>query len=164
MLPAEVLDLLRQWWKAPYSEFLPSKGAVVQVDERARVIGRRAPTELGIVGSVRPTVKSLLDKAKPKSDSRFFETVTAQRKKWDEMLDKQSDPRRSKDRIHPQAVARAVRHCAHPAALINVMLPAEVLDLLRQWWKARPTEEDELRPFDFDAGRRDLAGFPLALE
>ena len=22
------------------------------------------------------------------------------------------------------------------------MLPAEVLDLLRQWWKARPTEED----------------------
>jgi len=24
----------------------------------------------------------------------------------------------------------------------HVMLPAEVLDLLRQWWKARPTEED----------------------
>jgi pyruvate dehydrogenase (quinone) len=27
---------------------------------------------------------------------------------WDEMLDKQCDPARSKDRIHPQAVARAV--------------------------------------------------------
>ena len=24
----------------------------------------------------------------------------------------------------------------------HVMLPAEVLDLLRQWWKARPTEHD----------------------
>jgi pyruvate dehydrogenase (quinone) len=46
----------------PYSEFLPRKGAVIQVDERARVIGRRAPTELGVIGSVRPTVKSLLDK------------------------------------------------------------------------------------------------------
>src|SRR6202453_3903400 len=44
----------------PYSEFLPQNGAVVQVDERARVLGRRAPTELGVVGSVRPTVKSLL--------------------------------------------------------------------------------------------------------
>jgi pyruvate dehydrogenase (quinone) len=96
----------------PYSDFLPRKAIVIQVDERARVIGRRAPTELGVIGSVRPTVKSLLDQVKPKSDGRFFETVTAQRKKWDEMLDKQSDPARSKDRIHPQAVARAVSDLA----------------------------------------------------
>jgi [acyl-carrier-protein] S-malonyltransferase len=34
--------------------------------------------------------------------------VTKERRKWDEMLDKQADPARSKDRIHPQAVARAV--------------------------------------------------------
>jgi pyruvate dehydrogenase (quinone) len=46
----------------PYSEFLPRECVVIQVDERARVIGRRAPTELGVVGSVRPTVKSLLDR------------------------------------------------------------------------------------------------------
>jgi pyruvate dehydrogenase (quinone) len=104
----------------PYSEFLPQKGAVIQVDERARVIGRRAPTELGVIGSVRPTVKSLLDKAKPKSDSSFFEIVTAQRKKWDEMLDKQSDPARSKDRIHPQAVARAVSDLAARDAVFTI--------------------------------------------
>jgi thiamine pyrophosphate-dependent acetolactate synthase large subunit-like protein len=104
----------------PYSEFLPRKGAVIQVDERARVIGRRAPTELGVIGSVRPTVKSLLDKAKPKSDGRFFEIVTAQRKKWDEMLDKQSDPARSKDRIHPQAVARAVSDLAARDAVFAI--------------------------------------------
>jgi pyruvate dehydrogenase (quinone) len=104
----------------PYSEFLPRKGAVIQVDERARVIGRRAPTELGVIGSVRPTVKSLLDKAKPKSDRRFFEIVTAQRKKWDEMLDKQSDLARSKDRIHPQAVARAVSDLAARDAVFTI--------------------------------------------
>jgi pyruvate dehydrogenase (quinone) len=104
----------------PYSEFLPRKGAVIQVDERARVIGRRAPTEFGVIGSVRPTVKSLLDKAKPKSDSRFFEIVAAQRKKWDEMLDKQSDPARSKDRIHPQAVARAVSDLAARDAVFAI--------------------------------------------
>ena len=96
----------------PYSVFLPPKGAVIQVDERARVLGRRTPTELGVIGSVRPAVKSLLGRVKPKSDSRFFEIVTAQRKAWDEMLDKQSDPARSKDRIHPQAVARAVSDLA----------------------------------------------------
>jgi pyruvate dehydrogenase (quinone) len=49
----------------PYSEFLPRECIVVQVDERARVIGRRTP----IVGSVRPTVKALLARVKPKSDS-----------------------------------------------------------------------------------------------
>src|ERR1700726_5067542 len=37
----------------PYSEFLPHKGAVIQIDERAQVLGRRAPTALGVVGSRR---------------------------------------------------------------------------------------------------------------
>jgi pyruvate dehydrogenase (quinone) len=91
---------------------LPRECVVVQIDERARVIGRRAPTELGVIGSVRPTVKSLLDRVKPKSDSEFFDRVTQGRKRWDEMLDKQSDPAHSKDRIHPQAVARAVSDLA----------------------------------------------------
>src|SRR5271156_4978576 len=96
----------------PYSEFLPAKSAVIQVDDRAHVLGRRAPTALGVIGSVRPTVKSLLDRVKPKSDRQFFDVVTAQRKAWDEMLDKQSDPARSRDIIHPQAVARAVSDLA----------------------------------------------------
>jgi thiamine pyrophosphate-dependent acetolactate synthase large subunit-like protein len=96
----------------PYSEFLPHECVVIQVDERALVIGRRAPTELGVIGSVRPTVQSLLDRIKPKSGSTFFNRVTEERKRWDEMLDKQSDPARSEDRIHPQAVARAVSDLA----------------------------------------------------
>src|ERR1700729_893901 len=96
----------------PYSAFLPPKGVVIQIDERARVLGRRAPTELGVIGSVRPAVRSLLGRVKPKSDSKFFDIVTAERKRWDEKLDKQSDLARSKDRIHPQAVARMVSDLA----------------------------------------------------
>jgi pyruvate dehydrogenase (quinone) len=96
----------------PYSVFLPPKGTVIQVDERAHVLGRRAPTELGVIGSVRPAVKSLLARVKPKSDGFFFDSMNAHRKAWDEMLDKQSDPARSKDRIHPQAVARTVSDLA----------------------------------------------------
>jgi pyruvate dehydrogenase (quinone) len=104
----------------PYSVFLPSKGAVVQVDDRARVLGRRAPTELGVIGSVRPTVQSLLDRVMPKSDTTFFDKVATRRKAWDEMLDKQSDPARSTDRIHPQAVARAVGELAAPDAVFVI--------------------------------------------
>jgi pyruvate dehydrogenase (quinone) len=104
----------------PYSEFLPRKSVVIQVDERAQVIGRRAPTELGVVGSVRPTVKSLLDRVKPKSDRSFFDLVAGQRKTWDEMQDKQADPARSKDRIHPQAVARMVSDLAKRDAVFVI--------------------------------------------
>jgi pyruvate dehydrogenase (quinone) len=92
----------------PYSEFLPRKGSVVQVDERARVLGRRAPTALGVVGSVQPTLKLLLEKVAGKTDGKFLDAVTKERQKWDAKLDKQADPARSKNRIHPQAVARAV--------------------------------------------------------
>jgi pyruvate dehydrogenase (quinone) len=96
----------------PYSEFLPHKSAVIQVDDRARVLGRRAPTAIGVVGSVRPTLKLLLERVKAKSDDTFWKRVTSERRKWDEMLDKQADPARSKDRIHPQAVARMVSDLA----------------------------------------------------
>jgi pyruvate dehydrogenase (quinone) len=104
----------------PYSEFLPRECVVIQVDERAQVIGRRAPTELGVIASVRPTVKSLLDRVKPKSDTGFFDRVTAQRKSWDEMQDKQADLARSKDRIHPQAVARMVSDLAKRDAVFVI--------------------------------------------
>jgi len=100
----------------PYSNFLPTKGSIIQIDERAQVLGRRAPTVLGVTGSARPTLALLLDKVTTKTDTRFWDKVTHERAKWDEMLDKQSDLRRSKDRIHPQAVARAVSDLARPDA------------------------------------------------
>src|SRR4029077_7327171 len=98
----------------------PSKGAVIQIGDRARVLGRRAPTTLGVVGSVAPTLKLLLGKVAAKSDTKFWDQVTEERQKWDEMLDKQSDPGRSKDRIHPQAVARAVSDLAKPDAVFTL--------------------------------------------
>jgi pyruvate dehydrogenase (quinone) len=104
----------------PYAEFLPKNGTVIQLDDRARVLGRRTPTALGVVGSVRPTLKLLLDKVAAKTDSTFLDRVTAERRKWDEMLDKQSDPARSKDRIHPQAVARAVSDFAKRDAVFTL--------------------------------------------
>jgi thiamine pyrophosphate-dependent acetolactate synthase large subunit-like protein len=101
----------------PYSNFLPAKGKVIQIDERAQVLGRRAPTMLGITGSARPTLKLLLDKVAAKTDTIFWDNVTHERHRWDEMLDKQADLKRSKDRIHPQAVARAVSDLARPDAV-----------------------------------------------
>src|SRR5471032_1842263 len=104
----------------PYSEFLPSKGIVVQIDERPQVLGRRAPTVLGAVGSARPTLKLLFDQVAPKNDTSFWDEVTQERRKWDEKLDKQADLARSKDRIHPQAVARMVGDLAKRDAIFTL--------------------------------------------
>src|SRR5215467_13696250 len=104
----------------PFSEFLPQKGSVIQIDERAVALGRRAATELGVRGSVRPTVKLLLNEVATKSDGSFFERVTGERRKWDAMLDKQADPKRSRDRIHPQAVARAASDAAKSDAVFLI--------------------------------------------
>jgi thiamine pyrophosphate-dependent acetolactate synthase large subunit-like protein len=120
----------------PYSNFLPSKGTIVQVDERPQVLGRRAPTVHGIAGSARPTLKLLLDQVASKDDTRFWDKVTQERQKWDDMLDKQADPARSKDRIHPQAVARAVSDLAFNNAAVGTALGqangVQTLDRSRQ--------------------------------
>jgi pyruvate dehydrogenase (quinone) len=103
----------------PYSNFLPAKGKVIQIDERTQVLGRRTPTMLGVTGSARPTLKLLLDKVGAKTDTKFWDRVTRERHKWDDMLTRQADPARSKDRIHPQAVARMVGDLAnHDATFV----------------------------------------------
>jgi pyruvate dehydrogenase (quinone) len=61
---------------------------------------------------VRPTLKLVLDKIASKTDTRFWDRVTTERREWDQLLDKQADLARSKDRIHPQAVARSVSDLA----------------------------------------------------
>ncbi|MDB5611010.1 MAG: Pyruvate dehydrogenase (Quinone)/pyruvate oxidase [Bradyrhizobium sp.] len=96
----------------PYSNFLPAHGNVVQVDERMQVLGRRTPTALGVRGSARPTLTMLVERVAAKSDRKFFDHVTQERRKWDDMLDKQSDLTRSRDKIHPQAVARTTSELA----------------------------------------------------
>ncbi|UPJ71320.1 hypothetical protein [Bradyrhizobium sp. 187] len=93
---------------------------MIQVDVRPQVLGRRAPTTLGVTGSARPTLALLLGKVAPKTDGLFWDLVTRERRKWDEMLDKQADLRRSKDKLHPQVVARAVSDLANPDAIFAV--------------------------------------------
>ncbi len=89
----------------PYTEFLPDHGRTVQVDERAQVLGRRAPVALGVVGSVRPAVAMLLDQLPQRDDTAFLDHAQRARADWAKMLADKADPARAGKRIHPQAVA-----------------------------------------------------------
>src|ERR1700722_10489653 len=104
----------------PYTEFLPHKTPVIQIDERAHAIGRRVPVAQAVVGSSRPSVAALLDKVQSKNDDGLLRAARKEWASWQEMLDKKADPGRSKDRIHPQALARTVSDLAAEDAVFCV--------------------------------------------
>jgi len=104
----------------PYSNYLPNRPVVIQIDERPEVLGRRAPTVLGVLGSARPTLKLLIDQVAPKTDTSYWNRITEERRAWDRKLDQQADLARSPDRIHPQAVARAVSDLADRNAVFVI--------------------------------------------
>jgi pyruvate dehydrogenase (quinone) len=104
----------------PYTEFLPQKAKVVQIDERAFVIGRRLPVAQAIVGSSRPSVSGLLERVQPKGNDSFLRSARKDWASWQSMLDKKADLSRSKDRIHPQALARAVSDLAAEDAVFCI--------------------------------------------
>jgi pyruvate dehydrogenase (quinone)/pyruvate oxidase len=123
----------------PYSEFLPTKGKVVQIDERAFALGRRTPIALGVVGSVKPALHRLLEKLPQRDDRTFFEHVSAGRADWNAMLDRKADPARSADLIHPQAVARLASDHARDDAVF-VTDTGEVTLWAANWTRQRGTQ------------------------
>jgi thiamine pyrophosphate-dependent acetolactate synthase large subunit-like protein len=124
----------------PYSEFLPHTAKVIQIDERANVIGRRLPVSQAIVGSSRPSVSGLLNKVASKPETRFLSEAQSQWKSWTDMLDKKADPKRSPDRIHPQALARAVSDFAADDAVFCVDT-GEVTLWTANWLRPRGTQQ-----------------------
>ncbi|WP_156680605.1 thiamine pyrophosphate-binding protein [Sphingomonas profundi] len=104
----------------PYAEFLPQDGKVIQIDERAFVLGRRAAAKLGVVGSVGPALEALIPLVQQKTDTAFFDKVTKARHDWDAMLDKRADPARSADLIHPPALGRMLGDMAARDAIFVI--------------------------------------------
>jgi pyruvate dehydrogenase (quinone) len=104
----------------PYSEFLPQKAKVIQIDERGFAIGRRLPVTQAIVGSSRPAVAGLVERVAAKSDDGFLGTTQKAWSAWRDMLEEKADLARSKDRIHPQALARTVSDLAAEDAVFCV--------------------------------------------
>lgn len=104
----------------PYTEFLPQKAQVIQIDERACAIGRRLPVAHAVVGSSQPSISALLARVQSKTNGGFLRSAQEEWKSWTSMLDKKADPSRSEERIHPQALARTVSDLAAEDAVFCV--------------------------------------------
>lgn len=96
----------------PYRAFLPEKAKVVQIDLRGEHLGRRTPLALGLVGDVAETVDALLPLLDQQTDREHLDDSLAHYAKTRTKLDDLATPRKGKQPLHPQYVARVIDELA----------------------------------------------------
>jgi pyruvate dehydrogenase (quinone) len=104
----------------PYTQFMPVKCKIVQVDIKPERIGRRAKVDIGLHGSIKNTLNALLPSIEQKKDNSFLQ---AQLKFYDEVkkhLQTYVDNTGRKEQIHPEFVAGTLNKLATDNAIFTV--------------------------------------------
>ncbi|MGF7055348.1 pyruvate dehydrogenase (quinone) [Bosea sp. OAE752] len=95
----------------PYRQFFPKGVRIAQIDVRPEAIGRRAPVELGLIGQVAPTLRTLLPRLTEKSDRRHLDAALKNYAEARQGLDDLATGRPG-GVLHPQHIARLVSELA----------------------------------------------------
>lgn len=115
----------------PYRPFYPAKAKIAQIDWKGSQLGHRAPLELGLVGTVKDTIKALLPRLQRQADRGFLENArkhyASARRGLDELA-VASAPGRP---IHPQYLARLIDEVADEDAVFTADVGTPTL------WAAR---------------------------
>lgn len=104
----------------PYSEFLPEKCKIAQIDIKPERIGRRAKVDYGYCGDIKPTVSRLISLVKTKSDSDFLKKMQQLYKKVQEDYNAYVISKGKEDHIHPEYVAHVINEIADDDAIFTV--------------------------------------------
>ncbi|MFO1156963.1 MAG: ubiquinone-dependent pyruvate dehydrogenase [Rhodospirillales bacterium] len=103
----------------PYRNFYPEKAAIVQVDIRPEVIGRRVPVDLAIIGDVGSTIAALLPRLRRKQERGFLERAKAHYVKAREGLNDLAVAKPGDRQIHAQHLARVISEVAAEDAVFT---------------------------------------------
>jgi pyruvate dehydrogenase (quinone) len=101
----------------PFSEFLPHKGNIVQVDRDPARLGRRAPLQLGVIGDVRATVSALLPMVDEKHGDHFLRKYTEETERFNKRLQHYVSKGPDIKPIRPEYVAAVLNELASDDAL-----------------------------------------------
>ncbi|MEX3940339.1 ubiquinone-dependent pyruvate dehydrogenase [Paraburkholderia sp. BR10937] len=115
----------------PYRPFYPTNARVVQIDWKGSQLGRRAPLELGLVGTVRETIAALLPMLARKADRQFLENARKHYQAARQGLDDLATPSAPGRPIHPQYLARLIDEAASEDAIFTADVGTPAL------WAAR---------------------------
>jgi len=104
----------------PYSEFLPEKCKIIQIDTKAEKLGRRAKVDNGYCGDIKSTITELLPLLEMKVDEDF---LTKMRKLHVEILKDYDDyviSKGTEEHIHPEYLSYLVNKHAMDDAIFCV--------------------------------------------
>jgi pyruvate dehydrogenase (quinone) len=114
---AEVLLMLGTDF--PYRQFYPEDTLIVQVDVRGSHIGKRAPVEIGLVGTVKDTVAGLQPLLTPKDNRDHLDRALRHYGKTRRSLDDLAVNDRDRTPIRPEYVARLADRLAADDAVFT---------------------------------------------
>jgi pyruvate dehydrogenase (quinone) len=103
----------------PYPQFFPDKARVIQVDRLGEQIGRRTRIDLGIVGSVRNTLKQLLPQLKRHDNRGYLDLCLKHYQKTRKQLDDLAVGKPGRTPLHPQYVTRQINAAASDDAVFT---------------------------------------------
>jgi pyruvate dehydrogenase (quinone) len=115
----------------PYRPFYPPDAKIVQIDWRGSQLGRRAPLEMGLVGTVKETLTALLPKLRRKDERRFLENALKHYASARKSLDDLATPAAPGRPIHPQYLAKLIDDTAADDAIFTADVGTPTL------WAAR---------------------------
>jgi pyruvate dehydrogenase (quinone) len=103
----------------PYRQFYPANAAIIQVDLRGEQIGRRAPVDLGLIGTVKDTLKALTPLLEEHTDGSYLEKCISHYHQARRGLDDLAVGEPGRTPIHPQYVAKIVDEMASEDAIFT---------------------------------------------
>ena len=104
----------------PYTQFLPNKTRIAQVDIRVDHLGRRSRLDLGLWGDVGETVSALLPLLEEKNDPSFLDDMLGRYREASQKLRVYVDHVGKRKPIHPELVAATLNELAAEDAVFTV--------------------------------------------
>ncbi|MFZ3053812.1 MAG: thiamine pyrophosphate-dependent enzyme [Sulfuricurvum sp.] len=104
----------------PYSEFLPEKCKIIQIDTKPEKLGRRAKVDYGYCGDIKSTLQELMPMVEVKTSTDFLDKMRALHQEIEAIYDSYVEEKGSEKNIHPEYVAYLVDKLADNDAIFTV--------------------------------------------
>jgi pyruvate dehydrogenase (quinone) len=102
-----------------YTDFIPKRAKIVQIDSDPTHVGRRVPLELGLCGHIAETLNALLPRIKPQEIGRaFLDEVLAAHETATKHMRTYVEHGGSDGKLRPEQVSDAVNRLCSPDSII----------------------------------------------
>ncbi|OSJ26522.1 pyruvate oxidase [Bradyrhizobium japonicum] len=115
----------------PYRAFYPEHAKIAQVDVRPEALGNRCSLHLGLLGTVKDTLETVLPAVRDKTDASHLNDALIDYKKARKDLDALAESGPNSNLIHPQYVTRLVSELAAHDAVFTCDVGTPII------WTAR---------------------------